>query len=488
MKKISILYPKKLGTIAPEIYGHFSEHIGGVFYDGLWVGKDSEIPNVNGFRLEAIEKLRAINIPVLRWPGGCYAEVYDWRDGIGENRPVRINWWTMNDKRYEPNHVGTHEFVELCELIGAKPYFAVNVTSATPRDAWDWMDYCLSPKGTTTLALEREKNGHPEPFNIPFWGIGNENWGGGGNMTAEYYALEYRRFATLLKHAGFNVELVAGGANGADYAWTRALSDSLSQKRYIVDAMSFHYYCSNNWRHGEKDPINYTDEGWFQLLADAERMEDLIIRHHSTTASYVMEDKLKLVIDEWGCWHADGSGPSKGYNLFEQQSTMRDAMVAALTLNIFNNHCDKIRMANLAQVANNIQCLFLTQGEKFTVTPTYHVFDLYKEHQGAEAIDTVISDNQDINHRISASASVKNGKMLITLGNYSLSDSEVSLDILGTCVDTKVKARILKCDNIRACNTFEAPDTIAPTDIELDISAPIILPAASVVAISADLK
>ena len=488
MKKISIVYPKKLGTIAPEIYGHFSEHIGGVFYDGLWVGRDSDIPNINGFRKEAIEKLRAINIPVLRWPGGCYAEVYNWRDGIGENRPVRINWWTMNDKRYEPNYVGTHEFVELCELIGAKPYFAVNVTSATPRDAWEWMDYCLSPRGATTLALEREKNGHPEPFDIPFWGIGNENWGGGGNMSADYYALEYRRFATLLGHTGFGVNLIAGGANGADFSWTRDLAASLSKKRNIVDAMSFHYYCSNKWRNGELDPINFTDEGWFQLLADAERIEDILVRHYNTTTSYNMEDKLKLVIDEWGCWHNDGSGPSKGYNLFEQQSTMRDAMVAALTLNIFNNHCDKIRMANLAQVANNIHCLFLTQGEKFTVTPTYHVFDLYKGHQGAEALDTIVENNRDIESRISASASVKDGKILITLGNYSLTDTEISLDVLGANVSANATARVLRCDNIRACNTFEEPHRIVPVDAEFDISAPITLPAASVVAISAELK
>ena len=489
MKKISILYPKKLGNIAPEIYGHFSEHIGGVFYDGLWVGKDSKIPNINGFRKEAVEKLRAINIPVLRWPGGCFAEVYNWRDGIGENRPVRRNWWTKHDGRYEPNHVGTHEFVELCELIGAKPYFAVNVTSSTPMDAWNWMDYCLSPRGSTTLALEREKNGHPEPFDIPFWGIGNENWGGGGNMTPESYALEYRRFATLLNYMGFDVELIAGGANGADYEWTRGLSSLLQSKRDIVNAMSFHFYCSNNWERGEKDPVNFTDEQWYSLLQDAERIEDMILRHYGTTMSYCMEERLKLVIDEWGCWHAEGSGPSGGCNLYEQQSTMRDALVAAITMNIFNRHCDKIRMANIAQVANNIQSLFLTEGEKFTVTPTYHVFELYKEHQGAEALDTVVSENWDIKDKVSVSASVKNGKMLITLANYSLyGDTEVSLELLGATLGGKAQARVLHCDDARACNTFENPDRITPESIELDLAGSITLPRASVTAISVDVN
>lgn len=487
MKKVSVIYPKKIGQIAPEIYGHFSEHIGGVFYDGLWVGKDSDIPNINGFRKAAIDKLKAINIPVLRWPGGCYAEIYNWRDGIGENRPVRRNWWTKHDGRFEPNSVGTHEFIELCELIGAKPYFAVNVTSATPRDAWEWMDYCLSPKGSTTLALEREKNGHPEPFDIPFWGIGNENWGGGGNMTPEYYALEFRRFATVLEYMGFNVELFAGGANGADYAWTRGLASLLQDKKELVDAMSIHYYCSGNWEFGEKDPINFTDEGWFKLLEGAEKMEDIIIRHHATAQSYKMEEKLKLVIDEWGCWHAEGSGPSKGYNLFEQQSTMRDALVAATTLNIFNRHADKIRMANLAQVANNIQCLFLTEGEKFTVTPTYHVFDMYKEHQGATSLDAVVSDNTDVKSRVTVSASEKNGKLLVTLANYAFEDTEIELDILGASTAKKANVQTLRCDDIRACNTFENPERIAPVSADIDLTSPLVLPAASVVALTVDL-
>jgi alpha-N-arabinofuranosidase len=350
------------------------------------------------------------------------------------------------------------------------------------------MDYCLSPKGSTTLALEREKNGHPEPFDIPFWGIGNENWGGGGNMTPEYYALEYRRFATLLEYMGFNVELIAGGANGADYAWTRGLTDMLKDKKSIVNAMSFHYYCSGNWAFGEKDPVNFTDDNWFNLLSEAERIEDILVRHYNTTTSYKMEDRLKLVIDEWGCWHAEGSGPSKGYNLFEQQSTMRDALVAATTLNIFNRHADKIRMANLAQVANNIQCLFLTEGEKFTVTPTYHVFDMYKEHQGAISLDTVVSGNEDIRHRVSVSASEKNGKLLITLANYAFEDTEVELNVLGAAIAKTASVQILRCDDIRACNTFEDPERIKPVSKNIDLAPTLTLPASSVVALSIELN
>ncbi|MBQ9545636.1 MAG: alpha-L-arabinofuranosidase, partial [Clostridia bacterium] len=316
MKKVYAVIPEKTGRIAPEIYGHFSEHIGGVFYGGLWVGKDSKIPNYRGFRLDAIEKFKKIKPGALRWPGGCFAETYDWRDGIGEKRPVRRNWWTPYDGRFETNEVGTHEFMDFCEAVGVKPYFAMNVTSITPMHAREWMDYCLSERGTTTLALEREKNGHPEPFDIPYWGVGNENWGGGGNMTADSYALEYRRFATLMynviRHTGKT--LVAGGADGKDYAWTHDLAQNLASSRTRVDAMSFHYYTGT-----KRDCFDLSHEAWYEMISKAAGIEEAIIRHSAITKGFGMEEKLKLVIDEWGSWYPEGSGPSKGKNLFEEQ-------------------------------------------------------------------------------------------------------------------------------------------------------------------------
>ena len=292
-KTVHVVVPEKIGTIAPEIYGHFSEHIGGVFYDGLWVGEDSKIPNINGFRKDIVEKLKKIKAPVLRWPGGCFAETYDWTDGIGKNRPTRINWWTEKDKRYETNEVGTHEFIEFCELIGAKPYFAVNVTSITPMEARNWMDYCLSPRGSTTLAQLREENGHPEPFYIPYWGIGNENWGGGGHMTPEYYALEFRRFATVLANVPCATErsLIAGGANGSDYNWTRKLAEGTTAVSRIMDGMSFHYYCGK-----AGDAVNFNEDEWYELLVKAEKMDEIIRRHYAIVEGYKMEDKMKLVI------------------------------------------------------------------------------------------------------------------------------------------------------------------------------------------------
>ena len=479
MKKVYLVYPKKLGTIAPEIYGHFSEHIGGVFYDGLWVGKDSKIPNINGFRKDLVEKLRAIHPPVLRWPGGCFAETYDWRDGIGENRPVRLNWWTYEDGRYESNQVGTHEFMELCEMIGAKPYVAANITSVTPQHILDWMDYCLSPRGTTTLALEREKNGHPEPFDIPFWGLGNENWGGGGEMRPEYYADAYRRLAmparNVLNGTGNReAELYACGSNAFDYSWSHGVVPVLEKSSKFVDGFAMHYYCG-----ASGEAVNFTEDQWDELIWKATRMEEIIQRNWNIICGHNMQDHCKLVVDEWGCWHPGGSGPFKGYNLFEQQSTMRDAMVAALTLNIFNNHCDKVRMANAAQLVNNLHCCFLAGGEHCITTPTYHVFDMYQGHQGAEALETVGPDG------LSVSASQKDGKTLVTIGNLSCrEDVEISLESLGLRLPETGKARMLAHDDIHAHNTFEKPEAVVPVEFDFDPTKPLNIPKAAVVALS----
>ena len=474
MKNVYLLFPQKIGTIAPEIYGHFSEHIGGVFYDGLWVGKDSPIPNIRGFRKDLIEKLRAIHPAVLRWPGGCFAETYYWRDGIGENRPVRLSWWTPYDKRYESNAVGTHEFLDLCELIGAKPYFAANMTTSTPMQIRDWMDYCLSPRGSTTLALEREKNGHPEPWNIPFWGVGNENWGGGGNMRPGYYADEYRRFATIMDNVSANTELYACGSNADDFSWTHGVTENLANSWGRVNGFAMHYYTSRTG-----DAVNFTDEEWDEMITKAKKMEDIILRNWNIICAHGMEKKMPLIVDEWGCWHPDGSGPSKGYNLFEQQSTMRDAVVAALTLNIFNRHCDKVRMANVAQLVNNLHCLFLAGDQNCITTPTYHVFDMYQGHQGAEALETVGPEG------LSVSASQKDGKTLVTIGNLSCrEDVEISLESLGLRLPETGKARMLAHDDIHAHNTFEDPEVVVPTEFDFDPTKPLTIPKAAVVALS----
>jgi alpha-N-arabinofuranosidase len=484
-KKITLVYPEKTGYIKPEVYGHFSEHIGGVIYDGIWVGKDSPIPNINGYRKDLVEKFKALNPPVLRWPGGCFAETYHWRDGIGKNRPVRPTWWTRFDGRYEPNEFGTHEFFEFCELIGAKAYLAVNVTSITPLEARDWIDYCLSPRGTTTLALEREANGRPEPFKIDFIGIGNENWGGGGNMTPEHYANVYRQFAKVIDNTTHcKIPLIIGGPNDSDYNWTRKITEGISTSKKKVSGMSIHYYTS-----ATGDAVDFTDEEWYKMLSKAEKMEELINRHYATTLSYGLQNIMPLVIDEWGCWHPDGSGPSHGYNLFEQQSTMRDAMVSALTLNIFNNNADKILMANVAQLCNNLHALFLSGKEHLITTPTYHVFDMYKAHMGADAIRSLVSDNEgEIDKRISVSASKKDGKITLTAANYSLTeDVECEIDILGAAAPEKCSVTLLGANDVREHNTFDEPNTVTPTAYESS-SASITIPHSSIVSVTFNIE
>ncbi len=491
MKEICLLYPEKLGTIAPELYGHFTEHIGGVIYDGIWVGPDSAVPNIRGFRRELVEKLRAISPAVIRWPGGCFAEAYRWQDGIGADRPTRPSWWTTrNAGRTESNAVGTHEFADFCELVGAKPYFAVGVTSTTPMDARDWMDYCLSPRGSTTLACLREKNGHPEPFEIPYWGIGNENWGEGGNMSAESYAMEYRRFATVMENLVRDdprYDFFAGGPDAKQYHWTRGLLGNLSASTAKLNGMSFHYYyyCKD-----AKSTISFTPEEWDAAIKRGSLIEELICRHYAIAQGYCMEGKARLVIDEWGCWYPDDeTGPAKGYNLYEQQSTMRDAVYAAMTLNIFNNHCDKIRMANIAQLCNNIQSLFLAGGEHCITTPTYHVFDLFKTHQGGQAIRTLVEDNAEPTDRVSVSASEKNGVLTVTLANCSCHrEQSVSLSLLGADWQGKANGRLLACEDLHAHNRFDAPDTVSPHADTWDLTRPIHLPRGSVLSLEIPLQ
>lgn len=488
MSHLYISLPDRIGRIAPEIYGHFSEHIGGVFYDGIWVGEDSSVRNYHGIRAELVDKLRAIEAPVIRWPGGCFAEIYDWRDGIGprSDRPTRVNWWTASDNRYEPNQVGTHEFVEFCRLVGAEPYFAANVTSTTPLDIRDWVDYCNSPQGSTTMARLREKNGSPEPFNVKYWGVGNENWGGGGNMTPEVYCDTFRRYSAIMDNTAGNLCLVGCGPNAADYEWTHRFMENLRSSERHMRGYSVHYYCG-----GCGDPVNFSQNEWYKLIEQADQMDTIINRHWSIIRGFGMEGNARLFVDEWGCWHPGGSGPSHGYNLFEQQSTMRDAVVSALTLNTFNNNCDKVAMANTAQLVNNLHCLFLASGDKLCVTPTYHVYDMYRHHKCGEAVRTVndagkivydFGGRREIN-RITASASVKDDILTITAANID-AENEVVLepDILGASASDTAEITLLHCDDYHAHNDLDNPDVVVPVKSECP-GKRIILPPASVAAI-----
>ena len=490
MSKISIIYPLIIDTISPNIYGHFAEHLGGVIYDGIYVGKDASVANVNGFRKFIIDKLKAINAPVIRWPGGCFAEMYDWRDGIGVNRPTKKSIWTKATDKYETNEVGLHEFVDFCENCGAKPYFATNVLFMDIKSTIDLMDYCFSPRGASTLALEREKNGHPEPFDITYWGIGNENWGDGGNMRPEFYADLYRIFSNSVRRfsegKGNNkngIEIYAGGANASDYNWTHKFMSNLQSSWKRIDGYSFHYY--TGYKSGGA-PQDHTDAEWDEVINKTKMMQNLIDRHWNIIKAYDMDGSdqggdycSKLVIDEWGCWYPDGTGPTNDFHLYEQQSSIRDAVVTAINLNIFNNNADKVKMANVAQLVNNLHCLFLSHNEHCITTPTYHVFDLFKTHQGATAIKT-ICDNENI----SVSASVKDEKTTLTIVNTSCTeDIQLTLDAFGKMIPNVICGKIIYHDDIHAHNTFETPNNVSAEDIVIDATKPFSVPRATVISL-----
>ncbi len=471
-KKLYLFQPLPIGTISPFIYGHFTEHLGGVFYDGLWVGEESPIPNVHGFRKALVDAFKLLHPSVLRWPGGCFAECYDWRDGIGprEQRPARVSWWYKHDGRMEPNQVGTHEFVDFCCLVGAEPYIAANITTTTPLDIRDWVDYCNAPRGSTAYARLREANGAPEPFNVKFWGVGNECWGGGGDMEPETYAHEYRKYAMVLSNSLPGLKLIGCGPYGTRrWHWTERFLRVFESSARQMDGLSVHYYCDRS-----SGCLDFNADQFYDMLFQAAHMEEVVTRAWNLVCGFGCQKECPLVVDEWGAWHPDGSGPTKGYNLYEQQSTMRDALVAAITLNIFNNHCDKVKMANVAQLANNLQTLFLAHGSDFIVTPTYHVFDMFKEHQGATALQTAF-DREEIafehqeTHKeakiakLSVSASVKGGALLLTVANCSLGQpAELELAPVGMALKGDAELTLLTHEDPHACNTFEAPKTIAP--------------------------
>ena len=492
MDTVRIDFSRSRGIIPPELYGHFSEHIGGVFYDGLWVGEDSPVENIRGFRKSLVESFRRIAPPVLRWPGGCFAETYDWRDGIGPRhmRPRRVNWWYRQDGRIESNQVGTHEFMDFCRMTGAAPYVAANMTSVAPLHIRNWIEYCNFPAGSTTLADERAANGDSAPFNVRWWGIGNENWGGGGQMTPEHCADEFIRFTTVCASVvSPDMRFIICGANGHDLEWTRRLlAQYASRKSHGVPAwgMSVHYYT------GDGADVCFDEDGWYNTLFLADRMRGVIDDHRLVMDAFDPERKISLVIDEWGCWHRDGTGPSRGRNLFEQQSNMRDAAVAAMTLNLFNNRCDTVGMANIAQLCNNLHSLYLADGEHFVETPNYHVFALFRDHMGARQLETrVLAPEKEKQgcaplSTLSVSASEKDGNLHLTFANLDIaSSSAIRLEGLPENAGRDCTLTVLHAPDPQTCNTFEDPYAVVPAEknIRLDADGVLTLPAACVAAL-----
>jgi alpha-L-arabinofuranosidase len=479
--RIDVLIDEPIGTIAPEIYGHFVEHLGGVVYDGVWVGEGSRVPNIGGVRRALVDALRVIHPGVVRWPGGCFADSYDWRDGVGPRarRPRRTNFWIDDAQiralgnvsvKYEPNQFGTNEFMRFCRLVGAQPYLAVNLRTLPARSFLEWVEYCNSPAGTTTSADARAAGGDREPFGVRYWGIGNESWGCGGNFTPEEYAAEYRRFATwAVPTYGVPLAFIGSGPSGGDFEWTRRFFRAMAERRSFdrLWGWALHHYCSAP--NGEA--VAFDDTAWYDLLSNANRMEGLITSQWQVMGESDREHRVKLVVDEWGAWHKMTTNVDPTH-LFGQQSTIRDALVAGLTLDTFGRHADKVAMANIAQLVNCLQSLFLVHEDKFLLTPTYHVFAMYAAHQGANALRMVTSaspvswkDGQQRERSLwglNGSASLQGDKVILTVTNPHLTQPrEAEIAVRGKAVRSAM-ATTLAARDVHDHNTFEAPHAVQP--------------------------
>lgn len=456
-------------TISRHIYGHFSEHLGRCIYGGIWVGEGSDIPNTLGYRQDVLDALKAINIPNLRWPGGCFADEYHWRDGIGPRdlRPTMINthWGGVT----EDNSFGTHEFLEYCEMLDTEPYICGNVGSGTVEEMSKWVEY-INFGGESPMANQRRENGREEPWELKYWGVGNENWGCGGNMTAEYYADLYRRYATYCKNYGENrLYKVAGGANSWDLNWTEVLMKNIPL--HLMNGISLHYYTiTHNWQN-KGSATDFTEKEYFKTISQALRMDELIRRHSNIMDRYDPQKKIGLIVDEWGTWYDVEPGTNPGF--LYQQNTMRDALVAATTLNIFNKHAERVHMANLAQTVNVLQALVLTNDDKAILTPTYHVFDLYKVHQDATLLPSFMMseqyqmEDQSLSSLHTSCSKTEDGTINISLVNiHAQDDLELICELRGIDDIASFTGRILTAPELNSHNSFEQPEQVKISEFD----------------------
>ena len=496
---IRIFPNEPVGTINPEIYGHFIEHLGGVIYDGVWVGEKSKIANQHGIRKAFLDAMREIKAPVIRWPGGCFADSYDWRDGIGprNKRPQRTAFWDQQDT----NEYGLHEFMETCRAIGAEPYLAADVRSLPAKDFYQFVEYCNAPgtpmemgpgqaAGVNALAAERTRNGSAEPFKVRYWGVGNETWGCGGNQTPEEYAGEYRRYTTWLPRfeGQEQLRLIACGANGDDVRWTAGVAKALNgQTPY---GFSTHYYTSGD-RSGfaTGDALQFDEPQYYDLMARAAFMDRIITDSWDALGEADRRHRTKIVMDEWGAWYGAGTRLSPHYNL-SQQSTMRDALLAGVTLDIFQRHAEKMAMANVAQTINCLHSLMLAEGDQFTLTPTYHIFKMYMGHMGGQSLRTefaaesitntlaqvtVVGGNSTAGSiapaktlaGLSGSASLKGKVLTVSVVNAHLHDAVTTeIAIAGTTISS-AKAQVLASQDVHAHNDFAHPNAVQPAEAKV---------------------
>lgn len=470
MAKVVINAQRKKGTVNKNIYGHFAEHLGRCIYEGLYVGEDSPIPNKNGMRCDVVDALKEMKVPVLRWPGGCFADDYHWRDGIGEKdkRPymVNTNWGGV----VENNHFGTHEFFELCEQLETEPYICGNVGSGTVQEMRDWVEY-MTFDGDSPLANERRKNGREKPWKLKYFGVGNENWGCGGNMRPEYYADLYKRYATFIRNYGDEpVYKIAGGPNVDDVRWMDVLMQNI---RHMAQGISLHNYTfEGNWDN-KGDSLVYGEDGWYSVMKNSLKMEKIINLHTAVMDRYDPDKKVKLIVDEWGNWFNVMPGTNPGF--LYQQNTIRDAVSAVLILHIFHNHCDRIDMANIAQMVNVLQSVILTEGEKMVLTPTYYMFKMMAPHQDGDLLDVDYNAGESGTDeiklpKISVSATEKDGAITVSMCNISTTDGEqIEIELRDGAAGT-VSGELLTADDMTAHNDFDNPDCVKTVPFDAKIA------------------
>ena len=475
--KLHINEKRKLSHIEPEVYGHFSEHLGRCIYGGLYVGENSQIKNENGMRKDVVDALKEIRVPVLRWPGGNFADEYHWMDGIGskEKRKKMINthWGGV----IEDNSFGTHEYFELCKQLGCKTYVNGNVGSGTVREMSEWVEY-MTFDGVSPMAELRKENGHEKPWTVDYFGVGNENWGCGGNMTADYYGNKYRNYQTYVRCYNGNkpIKKICCGPNADDYKWTSEVMEvcfrhpAPAAAHGFMDGLSVHYYVVvNNWEH-KGSAKEFSKEEYYRAMRKAVYMDEIITRNDHIMSEYDPEKKIAMLVDEWGCWHDVEEGTNPGF--LYQQNSMRDAQVAGATLNIFNKHSDRVKMGCLAQIVNVLQSVILTEDDKMVLTPTYHVFHMFRHHQDADLLESYlegaekIGEGEDTAENVNESVSVdKDGIVTVTLNNIDVEkENIVDIDFRTSSIG-EVTGTILsgKMDDY---NSFDDPEKVMEKNFE----------------------
>jgi alpha-N-arabinofuranosidase len=503
---VEVLVNEPVGEIAPALHGHFTEHLGGVIYDGIWVGENSKIPNLGGIRKDLIDHMRRLKAPVVRWPGGCFADSYNWRDGIGprNQRPTRTNFWANDQplwkapdgpQKYEPNIFGTAEFIRFCQLCGSEPYLAANLRGLTPADFDGWVEYCNSPAGSTTLAKIRASDGNQEPYNVTYWGVGNESWGCGGDFRPEEYATEFRRFVSWVPSYGLKMRYIASGPGmaidnpGED--WTRGFfKEILAKDRGLLNriyGLSLHYYC---WTAGKGDSLDFTNDDWYQVLWQSDLMDSLLAKQWVVAGEFDRRHKVKFVVDEWGAWHR--GKPIDPRYLFSYVPSMRDALVTGITLDIFNRHAEKLAMCNCAQLINCIHAPFIALEEHFAATPIFHVMDMYKAHQGGQSL-RVVTNAPSISYHgstqpatpfptaagqegersfwgLAGSASLRGNKLVVTVVNSHVSEPRTAHVSLRGASARSAEVTVLAESDIHAHNDFDHPHAVEPKEESAAVS------------------